>query len=290
MNDMDTVSPIEDSWFDEVHTRLSAASGAMSTASPFPHVVLDDFLPATIAEACADAFPTPDTHDWIHYSHFNSAKWGLTDLTKIPSPLDDVIRSLNSPQFLRSLSAASGIDDLLADPDLSGGGLHMTGRGGFLNVHTDFTSHPTNRNWRRRLNLLLYLNKNWQDAWGGQLELWNSDVSECAARITPAFNRCVIFATDERSYHGVPEKLEAPTDQFRSSVALYYFTQEDHSLDLRSTNYRPRPIDGRRGWIIRADNWALSRYAAIRSRFGIDDRFVGRVLGPLRRRTDRTPD
>ena len=290
MSDSGGAVTLDPAWFDRVHDRLRAASTAMPAALPFPHVVLDDFLPADFAQACANAFPTPDTHDWIHYSHYNSAKWGLTDIAKIPAPLDELIGALNSARFLESLSSATGIDDLLADPDLSGGGLHMTGRGGFLNVHTDFTSHPTNRNWRRRLNLLLYLNADWEETWGGQLELWNSDVSECAARITPAFNRCVIFATDERSYHGVPEKLEAPDDQFRSSVALYYFTAQDDTVDPRATNYRPRPVDGRRGWIIRADNWALARYAAIRTRFGISDRAMGRILGPLQRKPRRPPE
>ncbi len=287
MTEANSPSTLDDRWLGAIHDRLSAASVTMLSAEPYPHVVIDDFLPEHYAAACARAFPTPDSQDWIHYSHYNSAKWGLTDITKIPAPLDALIQSLNSESFLESLSAVSGIDGLLADPALSGGGLHMTGSGGFLNVHTDFSTHPSNRTWRRRLNLLLYLNEDWDETWGGDLELWNSDVSECVVRVAPTFNRCVIFATDERSYHGVPDRLATPPDRYRCSVALYYFTAEDQEVGLRATNYRPRPDDGRRAWIIRADNWALSRYARIRDRLGLDDRVVGRLLAPLQRRPRR---
>lgn len=279
---MNASATLSAEWFEAIAERLAAASVHMANAAPFAHVVIDDFLPEDYALACASAFPRPDAGEWIHYSHYNSAKWGLTDIDKIPGPLDELIHGLNSARFLSSLSALSGIDDLLADPDLSGGGLHMTGRGGFLNVHTDFSSHPTQRSWRRRLNLLLYLNHDWDDEWGGHLELWDEDVSECTARIAPSFNRCVIFATDDRSYHGVPERLTAPTDRFRCSVALYYFTEQAEPVESRATNYRPRPSDGKKAWIIRADNWILSRYSRVRTRLGIDDRAMGRVLGRLR--------
>jgi hypothetical protein len=264
--------------------RLEGLRGMYASAEPFPHVVIDDFLPKDLALACAAAFPNPADEQWINYSHVNSSKWGLTDLEAIPNPLQDVIRLLNAGQFRDGLTAMTRIQHLLDDPALSGGGLHVTSPGGFLNVHTDFTAHPSNRNWRRRINLLLYLTEGWNDEWGGALELWNADVSECAQRLAPRFNRCVIFETDEKSFHGVPDPLRSPAGTNRCSIALYYFTDEGRPVKPRATNYRPRASDGQRRWLIRADNAVLGAYSRVRHRFGIDDRSVGRFLGRLRRR------
>lgn len=273
-----------DEWLQRQAERLAEMAKDHRSASPFPHVVIDGFLPDDVALACARSFPNPADAKWINYSHVNSSKWGLTDLKSIPEPLREVITSLNGGAFRSALSALTGIDDLLDDPELSGGGLHVTAPGGYLNVHTDFTAHPSQRRWRRRLNLLLYLTEEWDEEWGGQLELWNSDVTACEQRVTPEFNRCVIFETSERSFHGVPDPLRSPAGKNRCSIALYYFTDEGVPVKARSTNYRARAEDGKRAWLIRADNLVLSWYSGLRRRLGINDQAIGRLLGRLRRR------
>jgi Rps23 Pro-64 3,4-dihydroxylase Tpa1-like proline 4-hydroxylase len=98
------------------------------------------------------------------------------------------------------------VRDRLADPHLDGAGLHETLPGGFLNVHTDFLAHTTERTWRRELNLLLFLNEAWTPEDQGWLELWDATVSRCERRIEPRFNRCVVFRTSETSFHGVPAR------------------------------------------------------------------------------------
>ena len=122
----------------------------------------------------------------------------------------------------------TGIPDLHADDVMDGGGLHRSLPGGFLNVHADFSAHHSKPGWRRRVNLLLYLNPEWQPEWGGELELWSKDMQRCVTRVEPKANRILLFTTDADSFHGHPEPLRFPPGQARRSLALYYFTIEDH--------------------------------------------------------------
>lgn len=225
----------------------------------------------------------PGSEQWIHYAHLNSAKWGMTDLDSMPGVLRSVTVALNSPQFTRALSLLAQVPDLESDPLLSGGGLHVTRRGGFLNVHTDFVSHPSNRTWRRHLNLLLYLTEDWDESWGGHLELWDVDMRSAIQRVEPKFNRCVIFRTSTTSYHGVPEPLNTPGEVQRNSLALYYFSDERRVVKPRATNYRSRPVDGRRSVLLKADNFALGMYSRLRLTLRISDRSMGKFLGKFRR-------
>ena len=138
---------------------------------------------------------------------------------------------------------------------------------------------PPRTLWCRRVNVLLYLNKDWQPEYNGQLELWSGDMRTCEAKINPEFNRVVIFSTDEKSYHGFPDAIECPEDMTRKSLALYYFTEEDKALRLRTTDYRARPGSGFKAVLIWLDVKALYIYGWIKRTFGIDDKFVSKVLG-----------
>jgi Rps23 Pro-64 3,4-dihydroxylase Tpa1-like proline 4-hydroxylase len=135
----------------------------------------------------------------------------------------NLLAQLNGPAFIDFLQELTGITGLVPDPHLFGGGLHQIEPGGYLEVHADFNLHPVTR-LERRLNLLIYLNKDWQESWGGALELWGSDMTTCEARIKPLFNRCVIFTTSATSFHGHPVPLACPSGVTRKSVALYYYT------------------------------------------------------------------
>lgn len=133
-----------------------------AAARPFPHVVLDDFLPESAADALLTQFAQP-ADGWTYYHHVNERKRGYARLKDMPAPARSVIESLMSADFLHALERLSGVGPLIADPELDGGGLHETEPGGFLNVHTDFLSHTTRSSWSRQLNLLLFLNRNWQE-------------------------------------------------------------------------------------------------------------------------------
>jgi len=247
-------------------------------AYPYPHAKFEPFLEEWAARRAKDSFPAVEDDGWIHYVHVNEKKHGLNKMDLIPDFLQQVIRELNSDRFVGMLSELTGIPGLKADPSLEGGGLHQTQRGGFLNIHADFTVHPHKRNWSRRVNLLVYLSENWQPEYKGDLELWTRDMKECATKILPTFNRVVVFNTDDDSYHGLPEPIQCPAGMTRKSIALYYFTEEDNAPRKRSTNYRARPGDGIKSLFIWLDKKLVAIYSSVKSTLGIDDKFVSRIL------------
>jgi hypothetical protein len=258
--------------------RLPELHDAYVHADPFPHIVLDDFLnPAGLDQVVEDVQHFA-ADGWINYAHINERKRGFNKLDELPPHVQALIRELNAPDTVSFLSALTGIPDLLPDMALEGGGLHESRRGGFLNIHADFVSHPHRPRWRRRVNVLVYLNKRWHSEWGGQLELWDRQMTRCVRKVEPMFNRCVIFNTDETSFHGHPDPMTCPADEGRRSIALYYFTEEPEAIKLRSTHYRARPQDAGRKWLIHLDNFLIRVYTWTKRRAGASDRLISAVL------------
>lgn len=276
-------STTTDSLFDYERWRTSLPTDARTYGQnqPYPHVVLENFLMPSAAQRALAAFPAVGDAGWIHYVHVNEKKHGLNKMDLLPPAIQDVIREMNSPPFVAYLSKLTGIPDLLADDSLEGGGLHQSKRNGFLNVHADFTVHPHKRNWRRRVNLLIYLNPDWKPDYRGDLELWDRQMKGVVQKIAPIFNRCVIFNTDEDSYHGLPDPILCPEDMTRKSIALYYFTKETITPTLRATNYKARPNDGAKAILIWLDKKAVAAYTTIKRSLGINDEFVSRMLSWL---------
>lgn len=257
---------------------LPVDAKAYANAEPYPHIVFENFLETWAAEKTMREFPPVKDEGWIHYVHFNEKKHGLNKIDLLPPFVRQVIEELNTPEFLRYVSQLTGIDNLLADDMLEGGGLHQSLRGGFLNVHADFTVHPHKPNWRRRVNLLIYLNQDWKPEYRGDLELWDRGMQRCQQKIGPLFNRCVLFNTDEDSYHGLPDPIMCPEEMTRKSIALYYFTEEKVAPKKRSTNYQARPGDGWKAPFIYLDKKVLALYSRLKSTLGINDDFVSKVL------------
>jgi Rps23 Pro-64 3,4-dihydroxylase Tpa1-like proline 4-hydroxylase len=250
-----------------------------STDNPFPHIAIDNFLRPDELGKAEKEFPPIDDAGWIHYLHFNEKKHGLNKMDMIPMECRSLIQELNSPEFIAWLSEITGIPNLLPDESLEGGGLHQSKRGGFLNIHADFTVHPHKRNWRRRVNVLVYLNKNWEEEYNGHLELWTRDMKSCAAKISPIFNRCVIFNTDFDSFHGVPEVINCPENMTRKSVALYYFTEEKVMPKKVNTNYKAKPEEStQKKWLVWLDKQVLWTYSRVKSTLGLNDEFASKVL------------
>jgi Rps23 Pro-64 3,4-dihydroxylase Tpa1-like proline 4-hydroxylase len=251
------------------------------TAEPYPHVVIDDFMPESVAEDLLEEFEKTE-QDWKHYHHYNERKLALTDLEQMPPRTRELFSELQSQRTLEFVMKLSGIRDLISDPDLEGAGMHMVTPGGFLNVHTDFLTHTKRRSWSRHINLLLYLNKDWKEEWNGNLELWDGDLEHCVQSVAPAFNRCVIFNTLEKSYHGHPHKLCCPPGHNRKSLLLYYYRDEGHELKLSSTNYRPLPQDSwLRRWMIAGDRVLLRVYTLVKGHTKISDKLMDRILRRL---------
>jgi hypothetical protein len=192
--------------------------------SPFPHIHFDNFLPADVADAALADFPEPTQTDWHAYTDVNQRKKLALNLVEgLPESLRDILLFLNSRPMLRFLETLTGIGSVLPDPTYTGGGLHQIKPGGLLEVHADFSYHQGLR-LDRRINVLIYLNKDWKEEYGGHFELWNREISKAERRILPIFNRCTIFSTSSVSFHGHPEPLRCPAGRTRKSIATYYYS------------------------------------------------------------------
>ena len=266
-----------------LEARIPELRERYASSAPYPHIALDDVLhPEALEAVCAEFEAIPED-TWTNYLHLNERKFGHTQVAHWGPALQALREELSSERFVRFVSEVAGIPGLHADDVMDGGGLHKSLPGGFLNVHADFTAHHSKPGWRRRVNLLLYLNPEWQPGWGGELELWSRDMRACVTRVEPRANRILLFTTDTDSFHGHPEPLRFPAGQARRSLALYYFTIEDH-VEAHSTNYRPRPGDGVKGALIYLDKKALAVYDALKRRLHLSDGFVSRALGAVSRR------
>jgi hypothetical protein len=192
-------------------------------AEPFPHIVLDGLFPDDALSRVLQEFPDPRSPVWKEYQNYHEGKLETQGEEKIGEFTSLLLYQFNSSPFLRFLEELTGITGLIPDPYFFGGGLHQIPRGGKLGIHADFSRHGR-LPLERRLNVLIYLNRDWKDAYGGHLELWATDMSRCVQRILPVYNRTVIFNITDWAFHGHPEPLTCPEGMTRKSIALYYFT------------------------------------------------------------------
>jgi hypothetical protein len=216
-------------------------SESYRSADPFPSIVIDNFLPPEILVRCLEDFPKDIVTEQRRSQELYKGLYHPDDLGACFSR--SLFYALNAKPFIEFLEALTGIDGLMADPYYLGGGFHETTRGGKLAIHADFNLHKKLR-LLRRVNVLIYLNQNWQEQYGGALELWTTDMKEKRKEIFPFFNRCAIFSTNDDSFHGHPDPLQSPLGVSRKSIALYYYTASESIFaeeKLRTTNFRVRP-------------------------------------------------
>lgn len=204
------------------------------TGNPFPHIVLDNVFPDEVLEQVLDEFPDKNQVDWIKFKDKNQVKLACNNEEEFGKVTRRFIHILNSKPFIEFLEELTGIQELIPDPKLVGGGLHQILKGGLLKVHADFMRHPHTK-LERRLNVLVYLNKDWEEDYGGHFELWNKELTECKVKIAPLFNRLAVFTTNATSFHGHPDPLTCPDDMSRKSIAMYYYTNGRPEDDGKST-------------------------------------------------------
>ncbi len=213
-------------------------------AQPFPHIVIDNFLPEDVLEGVLSEFPKSGDIDWQKFENKAEKKLANRHEKFMGDHTRFLLYQLNSSTFISFLEKLTGIQGIIPDPHYVGGGLHQIERGGYLKMHVDFNRHEELR-LDRRLNLLLYLNKDWKEEYGGYLELWDSKITQCEKKILPIFNRFVVFTTTDFSYHGHPEPLTCPEGWTRKSLALYYYSNgrpaEEINSKGHSTIFQSRP-------------------------------------------------
>lgn len=214
-----------------------------ATADPFPHVVMEGLFPDDVLTPVLETFPRPDDIDWQRFENPNEKKLASRSEIQLSDAARRLIWELNSQAFLNFLEILTGIEGLIPDPYLVGGGLHQIQRGGLLKIHADFNRHSSLR-LDRRLNLLVYLNRDWKEEYGGHLELWDRGMTHCVRKVLPVFNRSVLFSTTDDAYHGHPQPLTCPEGWTRKSLALYYYTAgrpTDEASKDHSTLFQRRP-------------------------------------------------
>jgi hypothetical protein len=241
-----------------------ALRASFQNAAPFPHMVIEDFLDPDFAREAAASYPGygEARERGREFSAVNeNFKVQITDPSEFPDPVRKLNDALKSEAFIKDLEYITGIDHLLYDELLQGGGMHLTGPRGRLDVHVDF-NYIESRKLHRRLNILVYLNEDWADDWGGAVELWDEKVRDCAVSVKPKLNRCVVFATSEISFHGV-EPVTCPPDRQRISFAAYYFTKEAPAHwdgTKHTTIFKARPNERLRAYVLMPFERARSDY------------------------------
>ena len=211
----------------KLETERESFRSSYQSKKPFRYIIIDDAIKEEIAHKIHDEYPKIIDGEWDGTTYLDQRNKFRKEVFEKNSLMQNVFDELNSKAFLGWLSYITDIKEpLIPDPELFGGGLHQSINGAFLNVHVDFNFHPKTK-FHRRLNVLIYMNKDWKDKYEGHLELWEIDDSNknLLEKISPIFNRLVLFETNEVSFHGHPKPLKIPADVSRKSLATYYYSK-----------------------------------------------------------------
>jgi Rps23 Pro-64 3,4-dihydroxylase Tpa1-like proline 4-hydroxylase len=191
-------------------------------AQPFEHIVIDNFLNNAYAEKIYETFPNLD-NSWHEYKNPIEVKYAFDDINSLNEEVKNYFYYLSTTEMINIIKSITMIDDLEYDAYLHGAGVHMHPRHGRLNIHLDYEKHPYSGK-ERRINIILFLSKDWDPNWNGANELWDKHVSKCITKTEIKFNRAIIFKTNDISWHGLPEKISCPEGIFRKSLAYYYIS------------------------------------------------------------------
>lgn len=243
-------------------------------AKPYNHICIDNFLPTEVVDKVReDLKALPDAENAFDRSQ-ERFKTSYSP-ERMPFYTKTVFQALNSRPFILFLEEMTGIKGLIPDPYYIGAGIHRVANGGHLDIHADFNLHKQMR-LERRLNVLIYLNPEWREEWGGSFEVWNKDMTKKEASFVPTYNRMVCFSTGSDTFHGNPEPVNHPEGEHRFSIALYYYTATwDDSRKAHPTLFRPRP-----GSADETDRVIARRE---RTKDLIPPILYRRIAGPLRR-------
>ncbi len=227
--------------FQSLQDRSDLIAESFQKATPFHYTMFEGFFTGDAAELIHEEYPTIRDGMWDGTTYIDQKNKFQKTSFEPGSVFEKAFDELNSDKFLQWLQKISGIDQLMGDPELFGGGLHQSINGAFLNVHVDYNIHSKTK-FHRRLNVLVYMNKFWKEEYEGFLELWDlsNNHKNLLAKYAPSYNRCVIFETNEISFHGHPKPLNTSNGISRKSMATYYYTKTrpaNEIFDSHNTKY-----------------------------------------------------
>ncbi|MEX1002196.1 MAG: 2OG-Fe(II) oxygenase [Crocinitomicaceae bacterium] len=220
---------------------LKKSHDAFRNAPGYPHIVIDNFLKEDVANTLYENFPSSQEMR-KSYKNLNENKSEGSGFDQYHPLFTRLREELGTDQFKAAFSKLTGIDNLILPNDHRGTGVHQGFDGSYLDVHVDFSIHPTLK-LHRRLNLLIFLNKNWKEEYGGHCEFWDADVKNLVGQALPSFNRAVIFECSRISYHGY-SKINIPEDESRKSFYTYFYTEVEEGVKYHDTIFKARPNEG----------------------------------------------
>ena len=204
---------------------------------PYDHYIFENFFPKELAKKLSNNFLEYENGDWFFYNNPIENKKTISDWNKFPKETYETFQYLCSVEFISIIKHITGVENIYPDYGLHGGGWHIHGKGGNLNVHKDYSIHPK-LSLQRKFNLIIYLSEDWDIQWGGGLELWSHNSQEnkplkLEKVVDCLYNRAILFDTTQNSWHGLPNYIQCPQQKFRKSMAVYYLTDLEDDIEKR---------------------------------------------------------
>jgi hypothetical protein len=215
-------------------------------SNPFDYIIINNFIESDYYNKLQDVLPQKPTNDWWKYENPIEVKYALDKFELMDPAIHNIFYALSHDKIIEKFKSLFNIPNLEFDPYCHGGGLHIHPRYGRLNMHLDYEKHPIT-NKQRRLNVILYLNDDWNKEWNGDTQLWNKDMTECVVKSYPKANTAIIFVTTEYSWHGLPKIITCPDNVYRRTLAYYYVSDLENKHDLKkqgsdANGYRSKAV------------------------------------------------
>jgi len=217
---------------------------------PIKHIIINDFLSDSMYDLIKKEYPENIDESWWKYENPLEVKFTNDKINNYSANIKNLFHSLSNDKVINKVGKIFNIDNLEYDPYCHGAGLHMMPRNGRLNMHLDYEKHPI-LNKQRRLNIIMYLNDDWNEEWNGATELWDENMDKCVIKSFPKKNTAILFVTTEKSWHGVPERIVCPKNVYRKTIAFYYISDiinksSTKKLGSNNTGFREKAVFVRR--------------------------------------------